>query len=396
MNIEIKHELKKMKKFLAALALIMPLLICPALVSAQQEAGQINGVLKDQNEAAIPGATITIRNVATNAIRTITTSEDGSYQATNLQPGLYEVTSQKAGFQEAKQSVQVTTGGRITLNLTAGISAVTADVTITSGGGADINTTDQQLSTIITGRQIQEIPLLDRNPYSLVNLSGNVSDADPSGSTGRGALVAINGQRSSSTSILLDGAENSDTFGAVIANSTPLESVQEFQVITSNFSAEYGRASGGIVNVTTRAGSNRYTGTLFAFNRNAALAANSFNNNARGNRRPNYNRNQFGYSIGGPLPFLHFGEGGPVVSSGKDKLFFFNSTEFTRVRSSATIFSFVPSASYIASTNINTQNFFARYATPLAGTLTGVTQTVNGATFQQVAYNAPVDASTLR
>ena len=377
------------RRLTALLLLLIPTLLLSIPVSAQQEAGQINGVVKDQNEAAIPGATVTVRNVANNVTRTITTSDDGSYQITNLQPGLYEVSSQKAGFQEAKESVQVTTGGRITLNLTAGISTVTADVTITSGGGAEINTTDQQLSTTITGRQVQELPLLDRNPYSLVTLSGNVSDADP---TGRGAGVAINGQRAASTSILLDGAENSDTFGATIAQTPPLESVQEFQIITSNFSAEYGRASGGIVNVSTRAGGNRYTGNLFAFNRNSGFAANSFNNNANKIVRPNFNRNQFGYSIGGPLPFLHFGEGGPVVDSGKDRLFFFNSTEFTRVRSSATILSFVPTASYIASTDINTRNFFARYATPLVGNLTGVTATVNGATFQQVAYKAPVDA----
>jgi outer membrane receptor protein involved in Fe transport len=376
------------KRLSALLLLLIPILMFSIPASAQQEAGQINGVVKDQNEAAIPGATVTVRNVANNATRTVTTSDDGSYQATNLQPGLYEVSSQKQGFQDAKESIQVTTGGRITLNLTAGVSTITADVTITSGGGAEINTTDQQLSTTITGRQIQEIPLLDRNPYSLVALSGNVSEADPSG---RGAGVAINGQRAASTSILLDGAENSDTFSATIAQTTPLESVQEFQVITSNFSAEYGRASGGIVNVSTRAGGNRYRGSLFAFNRNAAFAANSFDNNANGIERPNFNRNQFGYSIGGPLPFLHFGEGGPVVTSGKDKLFFFNSTEWTRVRSKGTILTFVPTASYIASTNVNTQNFFARYATPLSGRLTGVTATQNGATFQQVAYTAPID-----
>lgn len=390
-NIPVKSTGAKRISTLLLMLIAMLMFSIPA--TAQQEAGQINGVVKDQNDAAIPGATVTVRNVANNVTRTITTGDDGSYQVTNLQPGLYEVSSQKQGFQEAKESIQVTTGGRITLNLTAGVSNVTADVTITSGGGAEINTTDQQLSTTITGRQIQEIPLLDRNPYSLVTLSGNVSEADPSG---RGAGVAINGQRAASTSILLDGAENSDTFGATIAQTTPLESVQEFQIITSNFSAEYGRASGGIVNVSTRAGGNRFSGTLFAFNRNAAFAANSFDNNANGGtgdfRRPNYNRNQFGYSVGGPLPFPHFGEGGPIFDSGKDKLFFFNSTEFTRVRSSATVLAYVPTASYIASTNINTRNFFARYATPLAGNLTGVTATVNGATFQQVAYRAPVDA----
>ena len=344
---------------------------------SQQESGQINGTVKDPNEAAIPGAIVTARNSATNAARTVTTDDDGTYLVTNLQPGIYEVSATKQGFQAAKETVQVTVGGRITLNLTTGVENVqTETVTITSGGGAEINTTDQQLSTTITGKQIQDLPILNRNPYSLVNLSGNVSSADP---TGRGAGVAINGQRAASTSILLDGAENSDIFTAGIAQTTPLESVAEFQVITSNFSAEYGRASGGIVNVSTRAGSNRFRGTAFAYNRNSDLAANTFDNNAKGAERPFFNRNQFGYAVSGPVF--------------KDKLFFSNSTEWTRVRSSATLFAYVPTQAFINSSNVNTRNFFAAYG-KLNATPVGAPVAIGSATpnFQLVSYQAPVDA----
>ncbi|MEP6924081.1 MAG: TonB-dependent receptor [Pyrinomonadaceae bacterium] len=347
-------------------------------VFAQQEAGQINGTVKDSNEAVIPSATVTARNTGTNAKRTVTTDSAGIYLITNLQPGSYEVAAGKQGFQEAKETVQVTVGGRITLNLTAGVqNAQTETVTITTGGGAEINTTDQQLSTTITGKQIQDLPILNRNPYNLVNLSGNVSTADP---TGRGVGVAINGQRAASTSILLDGAENSDIFTAGIAQTTPLESVAEFQVITSNFSAEYGRASGGIVNVSTRAGSNRFAGSVFAYNRNSDLAANTFDNNAKGAERPFFNRNQFGYFVAGPIL--------------KDKLFFSNSTEWTRVRSSATLFAYVPTQAFINSSNVNTRNFFNAYgelnATPVGSPVAiGGSATPN---FQLVSYNAPVDA----
>ena len=372
------HSSAARKSLLALAAIFFAAILLVSPVFAQQEAGQINGTVKDTNEAVIPSATVTARNTATNATRTVTTDNEGVYQITSLQPGLYEVAATKQGFQDAKESVQVTVGGRITLNLTAGVqNAQTETVTVTSAGGTEINTTDQQLSTVVTGKQIQDLPILNRNPYSLVNLSGNVSTADP---TGRGAGVAINGQRAASTSILLDGVENSDIFTAGIAQTTPLESVAEFQVITSNFSAEYGRASGGIVNVSTRAGSNRLAGTVFAYNRNSDLAANSFDNNAKGAPRPFFNRNQFGYAVGGPIL--------------KDKLFFSNSTEWTRVRSTATLFAYVPTQAFINSSNVNTQNFFNAYgklkAAPVGSPVAiGGSATPN---FQLVSYQAPIDA----
>ena len=138
----------------------------------------------------------------------------------------------------------------------------------------------------------------------------------------RGAGYAINGQRSADTDILLDGGENVDLFTATVGQSVPLDSVQEFRVVTSDFTAEYGRAGGGVINVTTKSGTNQFHGSLYEFNRVSALAANTYQNDANGVAKPGFTRNQFGYSIGGPIV--------------KNKLFFFSSTEWTRVRSSAT------------------------------------------------------------
>lgn len=370
-------NLSAVKNCTVALAIVLGIVFAVSTF-AQQESGQINGVVKDQNEAVIPGALVTVRNTGTNAARTVTTDDEGSYLVTNLQPAAYEVSASKQGFQDARETVQVTVGSRITLNLIAGVqNAQTATVTITTGGGAEINTTDQQLSATVTGQQIQNLPALNRNPYNLVNLAGNVSPADPSG---RGAGVAINGQRAASTSVLLDGVENSDVFTAGIAQITPLESVAEFQVITSNFSAEYGRASGGIVNVSTRAGSNRFLGNVFAYNRNSDLAANTFDNNAKGAERSYFNRNQFGYFVSGPVL--------------KDKLFFSNSTEWSIIRSNATLFAYVPTQAFINSANVNTRNFFNAYgqlnATPISAPVSiGGSATPN---FQLVSYTAPVNA----
>src|SRR5262249_43924824 len=202
-----------------------------------------------------------------------------------------------------------------------------------------------------------ELPTLTRNAYGLVAISGNGAQ-DPSGSTmNRGANFAINGMRAASTNILLDGADNNNTFTASVGQSVPLDSVQEFRVITSNFSAEYGRASGGIVNVATKSGTNGFHGAAYDFNRVAALASNGFDNNAQGNEKGGFTRNQFGYSVGGPIK--------------KEKLFFFSSTEWTRVRSSAPTINLVPTPQLIAASNPATQAFFANYklARPINGTI---------------------------
>ncbi|MDQ3917916.1 MAG: TonB-dependent receptor [Acidobacteriota bacterium] len=332
--------------------------VLSAVAFAQQETGQINGKVVDPNGAAVPGATVTAKNVGTAAERTVTTDQDGAYIITNLQPGIYDVTATGTGFQPGTQRAQVTTGGRLTLDVPLGVAGVGATVNVVAGeGGAEVNTQDQQLGNIVNNRQIRELPTLTRNPYALVGLSGNVS-AEPGG--GRGTGYNINGQRSASTSILLDGTENVDTFTATVGQSVPLDSVQEFRVITGNFSAEYGRASGGVVNVSTLSGSNQFHGTAYEFNRISRLASNGFDNNARGIRRQVFTRNQFGYSVGGPIK--------------RDKLFFFSSTEWIRVRSGGASVAWVPSSQFIAASAAATRAFFAPYQ--ITGT-TGSTLTAS-------------------
>src|SRR5262249_22393911 len=149
--------------------------------------------------------------------------------------------------------------------------------------------------------------------------------------------------------------DNNNTFTASVGQTIPLDSVQEFRVITSNFSAEYGRASGGIVNVATKSGTNSFHGSLFEYNRVAALTSNSFDNNAQGLPKGGFTRNQFGYTIGGPIM--------------RDKLHFFSSTEWTRVRSTGPVINVVPTPQLIANSSAATQAFFAPYklARPING-----------------------------
>jgi hypothetical protein len=349
------------------------LLVQIVLVStshAQIEAGQIIGKVVDPNGALVAGADVTIKSVDTGLVRSLTTNEEGIYTVTNLQPGVYEVSVQKTGFSQATQKVQITVGSRTSLNTSLSVGGIEGEsVNIVASEGVEVNTQNQELSTVVSGIQLRELPTLTRNPYDFVALSGNVAVSNPDidQNTQRGAGgFNINGLRSASTNVLLDGGENVDVFTAEVGQAVPLESVSEYRILTSNFSAEYGRASGGVINMTTRAGSNEFHGSLFEYNRISRLASNGFNNNANGIVKPNFTRNQFGYSLGGPVILPRFwapdlGEGGPTYANGKNRLFFFSSTEFTRVRSMGNVIAVVPTTQLIGRSHPNTQAFFNAY-----------------------------------
>ena len=349
------------------LAVFMLLSFGPVAAFAQTETGQITVKATDAQGAVVPGAAVSVKSAGTGAERTATTNEEGVATITNLQPGLYDVTvTGGSGFAPFKQQAQVSVGTRLSVEAALSPTGSTESITVVAGeGGVEVNTQTQQLADTVSQRQITELPTLTRNPYNLVGISGNATDVE--GATARGAGFSINGQRSASTNILLDGGENNDIFTATVGQNVPLDSVQEFQVITSNFSAEYGRASGGIVNVATRAGSNAFHGSLYEFNRISALASNGFDNNANSIAKGVFTRNQFGYSVGGRVI--------------KDKLFFFSSTEWTRVRSTGEEISLVPTANLIAASDANTKNYFNAFqlVTPINGQVLTVAQVIAAA-----------------
>ena len=272
----------------------LALALCAALAlsaAAQTETGQISGTVKDPNGALIPGAAVTVKSVETGAERTATSNEEGAYTVTNLQPGLYEVTVRAQSFAASTQRVQVTVGARAAVETTLSVTQAAETVDVVAGGAVEINTQTQEVSNVVSGTQIRQLPTLTRDPYALVGLAGNVSSDDPGipvpgvGVSSRGAGFNINGQRAASTNALLDGADNNDAYYAAVGQRIPLDAVGEFRVITSNFSAEYGRASGGIINVVTRSGSNDFHASAYAFNRISRLASNGFFNNANGIQR---------------------------------------------------------------------------------------------------------------
>ena len=385
------------------LLFVLLVMVCllPLGANAQTETGQIVGTVTDPSGAVVPGATVTVTSAATSASRSVTTGNDGSFVVTNLLPATYRVKVEAQGFKTSVQPVELNVGARVGLDLKLEVGATSTTVEVVAAPYVMVNTETQTVSQVIDSRMITQLPILDtRNPYSLAVTSGNVSEDDPSG---RGVGVAINGQRASSTNVLLDGTANNVEFGATVGQYVPLDSVQEFSLLTTSFTAEYGRASGGIVNLTTKSGTNNFHGSVYEYNRVSKLASNDFDNNAYGLDKGIYTRNQFGYSVGGPIK--------------KDKLFFFQSTEWTRIRSSAPQINFIPDAALIAASAADTQTFFSQYggtlrpglttlqaftrqdladqgADPCGGATTGSCGSLPMSTpmFDKVTYNIPGDA----
>jgi outer membrane receptor protein involved in Fe transport len=362
---------------------------------AQTETGQITGTIQDPTGAVVPNATLSAQNVATGAQRSTTTNSTGLFVLPNLTPGTWDVTISAGGFATQRVRSVVEVGAKITMDrrLEVGTASTTVEV---AAGAVQVNTESQTLSATINSQQVTELPSLTRNPYDFVATVPNVASDTNSG---RGVGYAINGMRSASTNVLLDGVANNDEFTATVGQQVPLDSVQEYTVQTSNFTAEYGRATGGIVNLITRGGTNEFHGSAYEFNRISALASNSYYNNANGLDKGIYTRNLFGYSLGGPVK--------------KNKLFFFQNTEWTRVRSYGEQVFMIPTSQLIAASNANTQSFFSAYGAqrsdlttlgtytkndlPTAckgGAATGACAALAGTTpmFNKVAYKTPADA----
>src|SRR5216684_2909460 len=183
------------KAISTALAILFLVVIVTSSVVGQTEAGQINGKVFDPNGALVPNASVTVKSVDTGVEATQTTSGDGSYTFAHIKPGLYDVTVTASGFAPATHQVQVTVSSQTSLTTNLSISGGQAQVTVVAGeSGIAVNTQNQQVSNVVSSVQLRELPSLTRNPYDFVSLSGSVA-SDPNGSTGRGAGVAINGQR---------------------------------------------------------------------------------------------------------------------------------------------------------------------------------------------------------
>jgi outer membrane receptor protein involved in Fe transport len=326
--------------------LLVAVLVFVIAVSTFAQTAQVTGRITDQAGAIISGANITATHTATGINREAVSNEEGYFTLPLLNPGEYRVTVKKEGFKPVVQTgvtLQVNQVARLDYTLEAGALSETVSVTATTT--AALETETSSLGKVVDQQRIQNLPLLGRNPYSLVAL---VPGARPAAGLNdlpvdqiSQSFVSINGARGNQNEYLLDGAPNTaaaQNQPVVFANP---DAVQEFKVETNNFSAQYGRAGGGIFNIVTRSGTNEFHGTVYDYLRNDALNANTFFGNRAGQKKPPFRFNQFGATIGGPIDFPGkvFG---PLKYAGKNRSFFFGSYEGVRFSQGGTYIGTVP------------------------------------------------------
>ena len=265
-----KEQSKAVRKALFVVAFLS------GVAFGQNEAGQINGRVSDPAGAVITGAIVLAKSVETGLERMATTTDEGFYVITSLPPGIYEVTVQATGFATRAQRVRVFVGSSIRFDIGLTVTPVTVEERVfESASGGEVNTQSGQLSDPITVRQLRELPVITRDPYSLVTLSGNVTPfrVNPLGGiplSGISPVVintqadqdfSINGQNPNFNSVLIDGGENIANYWSSLGQRIPLDGVQGINVITNGFRPEYGRFGGGLINVGTRSGSNDWRGS---------------------------------------------------------------------------------------------------------------------------------------
>ncbi len=317
----------------ALLATTLTSLMLSALAVAQT--ASIKGTVTDTTGAVVVGAEVTARELDTNATRTATTGDTGAYAITNLPVGRYDISVNKSGFRTFKvEQVVLTVDQALTANAKLQTGGATEEVQVLGNELPPVDLDTAQLSNLVDSREIQDLPLITRDPYSLVLLSPGTSQTDSS----HGGF-SVNGARDRNNNFLLDGVDNNDTSvpggpdGVLAANP---DSTQEFRVITDNFNAEFGRNTGAIIDVITKSGSNAFHGGVYEYGRWNGFggARDWFNPGTGPNAGPMnpYVRNQFGYSIGGPII--------------KNKTFFFFNEEFQRFRTTLTNQATVPTAAF--------------------------------------------------
>ena len=325
---------------LLALAL---LLACSGAVLAQEEtAATVNGLVTDSTGAVVKGATVVITNDQTKQERRVETNDDGQFVLTPLIPGTYTLTVEQANFKKhIESSLTLNAKDRRSINIVLEIGNVSESVTVTSEQNVVQDSPTGQ--TLISGTQVLEIPLQNRDFTKLLELAPGVSSSLDD-ETGFGLAnrfdVSINGMRRNGVNVFVDGVSNTDVGSNITLLSTPtIDSIKEFKLLTSNYTAEVGRSGGGTVTIVTRGGENEFHGSLYDFARNDRFNANSFFNNRRGRnaqgepnaRVPRLRYHNFGFTLSGPVTLPRFGEGGPATWSGKNKTFFFFSEEQRRI-----------------------------------------------------------------
>jgi hypothetical protein len=317
---------------LKSAALSAALVFFASFCFAQTEQGTITGVVTDPSGALVEGAKVTVVNTDTQVSAVSQTNTQGNYTFPFLPHGNYSVTVEKSGFSLNRvDGVSLRVGLIATVNFVLQPGTLQQQVTVTADA-AMVESQSSSLGNVVSSRQIVQLPLNGRNPYSLLTLAPGIT---PTGNTGTGPIIS--GGRSNTSGVLFDGQETRNTSTNDIAYTPPLETVAEFKVITNNFSAEYGRSGGGILTAAGRSGTNELHGSAYEFFRNDKLNANGWTNNRNRLPRTAVRHNEFGFSVGGPVLV-------PRVYNGKNRTFFFFNLERVPDRAPDNITATVPTA----------------------------------------------------
>jgi outer membrane receptor protein involved in Fe transport len=309
---------------IALAVLAIALTVAPA-VTAQTALGTIRGTLQDEQGGALPGVTITARQTATNTTQTAVSGTSGQYFVANLPAGTYELTAELSGFQPHKQALQLVVGQELTVNISLRVAGIEESVQV-QAESLPVQT-QSTVATVISNEQIDALPTIARDFAALAKLAPGTTQSGMTGATASGTGISVSGMRPYQNNIVVDGASNLMQFYGRQANDFPQDWVQEFQVLTNSFGAEFGQAAGGVINVITRSGTNKMSGRGYGFFRSDKLDSPPFAGryDAAGEpifleETPPFDQQRYGGYLGGPVV--------------KDKLFFFGGIEALNLDSS--------------------------------------------------------------
>lgn len=324
------------RKLFLVMVAALPIIVFSVNSAAQAQSGTILGIIQDPSGSAIPNATVTVLNVGNGFTRTLTTDENGRYIADTIPTGSYSVTATAPGFAKfVKTGIELNLGSRLEINLSLPLGDVKQEIVV--GATAPLlQSQSSEVSNLVSNKEMINLPLNGRTFTSLVLLTpgayaGSSDNLKSSPYAMRGSTnISVNGSSPQNNSYLVDGIFNRNLWLSTLIMVPTVDSIQEFRVLTSNYSAEYGAAAGAVTLVETKSGTNQFHGDAYEFFRSDKLDANTYFNNRLGFARPVFQRNEFGGTFGGPIV--------------KNKTFFFADYQGIRLRDPQTIVSTVPTA----------------------------------------------------
>jgi hypothetical protein len=333
-----RHSAAAARTFFQATLLLALVLTIATPARAQSVSGTILGTVTDSSGAVISQAKVTVANEGTGLTRTVEADSNGDYTVPSIPTGRYTVVAEMSGFKTlALSNIDVGVDQRVRIDLKLDVGAMTESVTVEAVSPL-VQTSSSELGTTVDDQQIEALPLNGRNFVNLTRTVPGVLRGIPGANIdGAGSLAwrasasfSANGQRPRDNNFMLDGVDNNETWLQTVVIFPSVDSLDEFKLQTSTYSAEFGRSLGGVVNLQIKSGTNNLRGSAFEFHRNDAFDANNFFNNRAGRDKPDFKQNQFGGTLGGAIF--------------RDRTFFFGSYQGHREEQGQTFLSTVPTA----------------------------------------------------